>query len=540
MNSSKNDHSKFQHIGKQKKNNRYFTSRTYSIQLVLLLISLSSFAQIGFNYKAQIKDSSGNLVINQDIDIRFSLQYIDEFTNTITYYVEEHSPTTNASGSIIINIGEGTVISGSFPISNWNKDTFLLTEIDIEQDGTFENLGTTDFKKTPMAIRANYAIDAFNAVNAQYAVTAQTANNVTGLEQITEEGNTGWRLIGVDYPTAYGLIGENAVDISYQEPINVGDGATGQFSIAMGRLTTAFGSTSTAMGNETEALGTNSTAMGQYTIASGYNSTAMGNQTTASGYVSTAMGRSTKADSRTSTAIGAYNIGGGNPTEWIETDPLFEIGNGSSSTNKHNALTVLKNGNIGIGRSTPSSLLEVGHQNGAPTSADRTNAFSIRNLGTGRSWQMYTEDNGYLLLFNDGNYRGSFNPSTGAYGSISDRRVKKDIMPLADQTLHKVMQLNPVSYVMKNQTDKERQLGLISQEVKEVFPEITNYIKERDLLEISYTELIPILIKAIQEQQDIIKVQNTHIKTLLTDNSSLQKNVNNLIARVEKIEADNL
>ncbi len=135
--------------------------------------------------------------------------------------------------------------------------------------------------------------------------------------------------------------------------------ASGAFSTALGTNTTASGNASTAMGNSTTASGYESTAMGMGTIASNYNSTAMNDYTTASGYASTAMGRYTKAESYGSIAIGQFNIGGGTADTWQTGDPLFEIGNGSSDLSRANALTVLKNGNVGIGIATPGELLQV-------------------------------------------------------------------------------------------------------------------------------------------------------------------------------------
>jgi len=48
------------------------------------------------------------------------------------------------------------------------------------------------------------------------------------------------------------------------------------------------------------------------------------------------------------TALGRFNTGLGSATTWVATDPLFEVGNGSSTTARSNALTVLKNGNTSI------------------------------------------------------------------------------------------------------------------------------------------------------------------------------------------------
>jgi hypothetical protein len=128
--------------------------------------------------------------------------------------------------------------------------------------------------------------------------------------------------------------------------------AIGIASTAMGEDTTASGDSSTAMGDTTTASGDSSTAMGMGTEASGDYSTAMGGSTTASGWLSTAMGYNTTAEAYGSTVLGRYNVISGNPTSWVATEPVFVIGNGTSSGSPANALTVLKNGNVGIGTAT--------------------------------------------------------------------------------------------------------------------------------------------------------------------------------------------
>src|SRR6185503_16191605 len=45
------------------------------------------------------------------------------------------------------------------------------------------------------------------------------------------------------------------------------------------------------------------------------------------------------------------------PTSPFSTDRLFQIGNGTSDFNRTNAMTVLRNGRVGIGTTTPGFLL---------------------------------------------------------------------------------------------------------------------------------------------------------------------------------------
>jgi hypothetical protein len=156
--------------------------------------------------------------------------------------------------------------------------------------------------------------------------------------------------------------------------------ASGEYSTTMGYFTNASGSFSTAMGYNTIASGEYSTTMGYFTNASGSFSTAMGYNTLASGYLSTAMGRETNASGNYSTAMGLYStalsyvetvVGNWNTnytpnssTAWNTNDRLFVIGNGTGSTTRSDAMVVLKNGNTGIGTSTPTALL---HTNGIGT-----------------------------------------------------------------------------------------------------------------------------------------------------------------------------
>ena len=136
---------------------------------------------------------------------------------------------------------------------------------------------------------------------------------------------------------------DNSIAMGYQTT------ASGYYSTTMGLQTIASSNASTAMGNQTIASGYSATAMGSNTTASASFSTAMGYQTIASGAYSTAIGNSTIASSNYGLAIGAYN-------EPVANGSLFEIGNGSV-TNRQNAMTVLSNGNVGIGTVLPDAPL---------------------------------------------------------------------------------------------------------------------------------------------------------------------------------------
>jgi len=97
-----------------------------------------------------------------------------------------------------------------------------------------------------------------------------------------------------------------------------------------------------------------------------------------------------------------------------------------------------------------------------------------------------------------------------SYQTHSDRRLKKNIETL-ENTLDKVMALKPTLYHFRTEDDSDsKHFGLIAQELKEVFPEVVkiqegNFEGMKDMHAVKYTELIPVLIKGMQEQQVIIQ-----------------------------------
>ena len=130
------------------------------------------------------------------------------------------------------------------------------------------------------------------------------------------------------------------------------DSNIGYNSVALGYNTIASNDFSTAVGAGTQATGNTSTAMGLGTIASGDTTTAMGYYTTASGAYSTAIGNNTTAPSYVETVFGKYNtdytLSNNGEFSWQASDRLFVIGNGQDVNNKHNALTIYKDGRINI------------------------------------------------------------------------------------------------------------------------------------------------------------------------------------------------
>ncbi len=113
--------------------------------LATVLIASLSFAQSGgFNYKALITDN-GNALQNHNVTVRFTILE----NGSTSVYQETHTETTDANGIIVLNIGEGTVVSGSFNSIDWTNEQFLKTEINTGSGYT--DFGTTAFKAVPIS-----------------------------------------------------------------------------------------------------------------------------------------------------------------------------------------------------------------------------------------------------------------------------------------------------------------------------------------------------------------------------------------------------
>ncbi len=100
---------------------------------------------------------------------------------------------------------------------------------------------------------------------------------------------------------------------------------------------------------------------------------------------------------------------------------------------------------------------------------------------------------------------------TSAYNILSDSRLKKDVISI-ENGLEKVMKLRPVTFnwrrseFPKINLDNKNHVGFIAQEVEEVVPQVVSTADDKmQTKSIAYSDLVPVLTKAIQEQQKEIE-----------------------------------
>lgn len=164
------------------------------------------------------------------------------------------------------------------------------------------------------------------------------------------------------------------------------------------------------------------------------------------------------------------------------------------------------------------------------------------------NYKMFIKDNGNVGInmnpFSWGILRLQVSGYTVSNGNFiwSDETLKTNVKNI-NSGLDQIMQLKPVSYdyiqsvtlgdsspgsdddptkertmagdSSGNEADSLRHFGLLAGDVSKVFPNIVSPALGSDKLNaVNYTELIPILIKAVQEQQEMLVSQKQQISEL--------------------------
>lgn len=247
-------------------------------------------------------------------------------------------------------------------------------------------------------------------------------------------------------------------------------------------------------------------------------------------------------------------------TTLVTVQPTGEVGVGTTAPDQKlhvsgpAGLTAIRIGNTSLAGSTSNVALDFYRGGNANTDWRMYNIgpnLTIANSGDELTTinDLYQFQINRFIPMNDGiiNLGGSsttnrWNTVFATNGTIntSDISTKKNIQNLS-YGLDKLMQLRPVSFEWKKDDGSGTKLGLIAQELQQVIPEVVrDWDWEEDeqgnrkkvtspILGVYYSDLIPVLIKATQEQQEVIVNQNSEIELL---KNKLQM----LIDRIETLE----
>lgn len=177
--------------------------------VILLLVGFGAFAQNGINYKAVIKDGTGAIVANDLIQVNFNI-----LDGTVIVYQESHIPTTDDNGIIIVNIGEGLEIFGTFATIDWSSNNHYLN-VFINTGAGPQDMGTTAFKTVPYALMAQDVENtiwtksgsdvAYSEANGRVGIGTANPFQPFSVLQPTGSANT-VRIESQDHPTGKDLL----------------------------------------------------------------------------------------------------------------------------------------------------------------------------------------------------------------------------------------------------------------------------------------------------------------------------------------------
>jgi hypothetical protein len=490
------------------------------------------------NYQAIARNSSGVILPSQNIGIRIT---ITNGNSGPTVYQETHTVTTNQFGLFTLSIGSGTPVTGTFAVISWDSiAAWMQVEMDPSGGVAYVNMGTSQLLSVP------------------YALNAATSNNINGttnyIMKFTSPGIGGNSLLydngysvslGTTTPTGILNVENSYPDFSIYVH-KTGSGESVNFEKDNPSSITA--NVTMSYNGQAATLESHSTGPG---VAGIFDGGSLGSALSSIGTSNLPMANFSNSGPGAALAVpvGSVGIGTSTPSPNALLDVASTLKNGgiftsslaigsSSSTNYFNQPAAIKGLYSASGANDGSGILGIANTTASGYGIGVIgfgNWFGVAGIGSALSTAgMYAYDNGspnalYVSgeLYLNGNFSG-----TGIYTYTSDAKFKKNIVPI-NNAIELLQRIKPSSYQFKTEEFNAMRLpggkhfGVIAQELMQVIPELvvsSKFIdpeKKEDsfnYLSVNYTELIPILIKGIQEQQgqidqlkdEIIKLKNTY------------------------------
>ena len=187
-----------------------------------------------------------------------------------------------------------------------------------------------------------------------------------------------------------------------------------------------------------------------------------------------------------------------------------DLNNNPLSTSGNNIYT---SQNFGIGNTNPQSTLHV-------TNSNTNSNSNILRLETKSTSDNTTE---FIEFYDTDTIQGKITGDSGnaiVYSTTSDKRLKYDIKNTEINGIEIINKIKVRDFKWKKGNNKD--IGLIAQELKEVYPLAVFGDESKDFLTIEKQSLVPLLIKTLQE--------------VIDRNNKLSKENNSLNERIKKIE----
>ena len=510
-----------------------------------------------------LRTITGDLVIsntNDDGDITFKT---DDGSGGTTNYLVLNGDNTHAYFSNPGNVGIGTTSPGAtLEISSTDNvgaiinSTNTFTFLDLENDGTNRvQIGnasdgdfiirTSDAERMRVTSSGNVGV---NTASPSEKLDVNGTVNLTNLKIATAQGSDGqvltstgsgiaWEDVSGGLPTSGGTM---TGDVRFNDNVYARFGSTGTGDLIIGHVD--FGSPySTILENGSGDLKIQATnlllesANGETYVDCNFNGSVDLYYNNSKKFETTNTGVSTTGDSTITGDVGIGTtspsaklhvngqngliVGDGNETGLSINNGtyIYKIGDIDGGENQSfieidsaSQKTIFNNTNVGIGTTSPSSLIEMS------ATLDNTDSKLLRLT---RSNQGSSPAKAVGFYSNSGE-RGSITVSNfaTAYNTSSDYRLKENVVNITNG-INKVKQLEPKRFNFIGSTQVVD--GFLAHETQTVVPEAVE--GEKDAVDsngnavyqgIDQAKLVPILTAALKEAITKIEQLETRIQTL--------------------------
>ena len=156
--------------------------KLFTLLVLIATIATNAQAPQGFNYQATVRNSSGQLLVNQIVLVKFNILQ-NSSTGTIVYS-ESQSANTDDLGHIALVVGKGTATTGTFSTINWGNGTYYLG-IELNSGTGYVAMGTTQLLSVPYAL---YAGNSQSKGKTSILITGNITNEQAAAQILAEFG----------------------------------------------------------------------------------------------------------------------------------------------------------------------------------------------------------------------------------------------------------------------------------------------------------------------------------------------------------------
>ena len=160
--------------------------------IVMALAIVSSMlawasAPKGFSYQATVRNADGSLAVSKIVGVRVSI--LRGSVTGAVVYSETNTVKTNANGLFSLQVGAGTVKSGSFADIDWADGTYYMrSEISLNNNSVYDISATSQLLSVPFAMYADKAGEAKTAETLSGTLDYSSIINKPSLSAVATSG----------------------------------------------------------------------------------------------------------------------------------------------------------------------------------------------------------------------------------------------------------------------------------------------------------------------------------------------------------------